>query len=69
MQRYDLQKLNDLAVKEQYQVKIIHRYAALGNFDDDDDDDDDMDISRSWGSIRETLKSSAIEYLGYYELK
>jgi len=41
-------------IKEQYQVKISNRFAALENFDDDDDDDDDDDvgISRAWGSIR-----------------
>jgi hypothetical protein len=34
VQRFDLRKLNDTEVKEQYQVKIINRFAALENFDD-----------------------------------
>jgi hypothetical protein len=29
MQRFDLRKLNDVEVKEQYQVKITNRFAAL----------------------------------------
>jgi hypothetical protein len=34
MQRFDLRKLNNAEVKEQYQVKITNRFAALENFDD-----------------------------------
>jgi hypothetical protein len=41
MQRYDLRKLNDAEVKEQYQVKITNRFAALENFDDN------VDINRA----------------------
>jgi hypothetical protein len=37
MQRFDLRKLNDAEVKEQYQVKITNRFAALENFDDNAD--------------------------------
>jgi hypothetical protein len=41
VERFNLQKASDVAVKEQYQVKISNRFAALENLDDDDDDDDD----------------------------
>jgi hypothetical protein len=34
MQRFHLRKLNDAEVKEQYQVKITNRFAALENFED-----------------------------------
>jgi hypothetical protein len=47
--------MNDVAVKEQHQVKIPERFAALENLDDDDDDDDDdndVDINRACESIR-----------------
>jgi hypothetical protein len=37
--------------------------------DDDDDDDDDVNIKRAWESVRDNMKDSAIESLGYYELK
>jgi hypothetical protein len=37
MQKFDLRKLNDAELKEQYQVKITNRFAALGNCDDNVD--------------------------------
>jgi hypothetical protein len=30
---------------------------------------DDVDINRAWESIRENMKTSATEGLGYYELE
>jgi hypothetical protein len=54
-------------VKEMNQVKISYTFAALENLDDDDDDD--VDISRAGKSIRENMKASAIESLGYYVRK
>jgi len=50
-------------VKDQYQVKISNRYAALEKLDDN------VDINRVWESIRKNMKASATENLGYYELK
>jgi len=46
MERFNLKKLNDVVVKEQYQVKISHRFAALDTLNNDDDDDD-VDIKRA----------------------
>jgi hypothetical protein len=37
MQRFDLRKLSDAEIKEQYQVKITNRFATLENFDDNVD--------------------------------
>jgi len=48
MEIFILKKLNDVEVKEQYQVKISNRFAALENFDDDHD----VNINRSRISIR-----------------
>jgi hypothetical protein len=42
MQRFYLRKLNDAEVKEQYQVKITHRFLALENFDVN------VDMNRAW---------------------
>jgi hypothetical protein len=55
-EKFNLQKLNDMVVKEQYQVKVSNQFAALENLDDDDDDDDDedddeLDINRAWEGI------------------
>jgi hypothetical protein len=55
MERSNLKKLNNLEVKEQYQVKILNGFASLENLDDDDDGD----ISMAWESIREDIKTSA----------
>jgi hypothetical protein len=37
MQRFDLRKLNVAEVKEQYQVKITNKFAALESSDDNVD--------------------------------
>jgi hypothetical protein len=63
MQRFDLRKINDAEVKEQYQVKIINRFAALKNFDDN------VDMNRAWENIRKNIKISAEQSLGHYELQ
>jgi hypothetical protein len=62
-QRFDLRKLNEAEVKEQYQVKITNRFAALENFDDN------IDMNRAWENIRENTKTSTNESLGHYELQ
>jgi hypothetical protein len=50
MQRFVLRKLNDAEVKEQYQVKITKRFAALENFYDN------VDMNGAWENIRENIK-------------
>jgi hypothetical protein len=55
MERFNLKKLIDVAVKEQNQVKMSNRFAALENLDDD------VDINRAWESIRENMKDRARE--------
>jgi hypothetical protein len=51
MQRFDLRKLNDTEVQEQYQVKITNRFASLENFDDN------VDMNRAWKNVRENIKN------------
>jgi hypothetical protein len=55
-------------VKDEYQVKILSRFATSENLDDDDDGNY-VDISRALESIRENVKASATESLHYYGLK
>lgn len=62
MQRFDIQKLNNMKVKKQYQVKITNRFRAFKNLDEN------MNISMAQESIRENTKISAEEFLGQYEL-
>jgi hypothetical protein len=61
IQRFDVRKLNDAEVKEQYHVKITDRFAALENFDHN------VDINRAWENIRENIEISAKQSLGHYE--
>jgi hypothetical protein len=63
MERFNLRKLNEVEGKEPYHVEISNRFAALENFGTE------VDINRTWETIRENIKISAKESLGYYELK
>jgi hypothetical protein len=63
MERFNPKRLNEVEGKEQYQVEISNRFAPLENLDDD------VDIDRAWKTIRENIKISAKESLGYCELK
>jgi hypothetical protein len=60
---FDLRKLGDMEVKEEYQVEISNRFAALENLHES------LDISSAWESIRENIKTSAKENIGYHRLK
>jgi len=43
--------------------EIRNRFAALENLSDDED------VDRTWGNIKENIKTSAKESLGLHELK
>jgi hypothetical protein len=65
-ERLNLKKVNEGEVKEQknkYQVTIRNKFADLENLQDSGD------INRAWDSIRENIKISAQERLGYCESK
>jgi 50S ribosomal subunit-associated GTPase HflX len=61
--RFNVKNLNEVDVKEQYQVTIRNKFAVLENLEDSGD------INRAWDNIRENIKISAQESLGYCELK
>jgi hypothetical protein len=63
MERFNLKKLNDVEGKEKYHVEVSNRFAAL------EDLDAEVEINTIWEIIRENIKISAKESLGYYELK
>jgi hypothetical protein len=63
MERFNLKKLNNVEVTEQYQVKISNMSSALENLNDN------ADINKAWESIRKNTKTSATENLGHYEMK
>jgi hypothetical protein len=63
LERFDLKRLNNVEVKEKYQVEISNRFAALESLDES------FDINNACKIIRENMKTSAKENLGYQKLK
>jgi hypothetical protein len=63
MERFNLKKLNEVEGKEQYCVEITNSFRALENLDTE------VNITTAWETIRENIKISAKDSLGYYELK
>ena len=49
-QRFNLRKLNEPEVREQYQIEITNRFATLENLNDD--------VNRTWENIRENIQTS-----------
>jgi hypothetical protein len=62
-ERFNLKKLNEVESKEQFRVEVSNRFAAL------EDLDAEVEINSAWETIRENIKTSAKESLGYFELK
>jgi hypothetical protein len=61
MERFNLKKLNELEGKERYYIEVSS--SSFGNFDAE------VEINSAWETIRENIKCSAKESLGYFELK
>jgi hypothetical protein len=61
-QRFNLRKLKEPEVREQYQIEFTNRYAVLENLNDDED------VNRTWENIKENIQTSAKESLGLHEL-
>ena len=62
-QRFNFRKLNEPEVKEQYQIEITNKFAALENLKDDEE------VNRTWENINENIQTSVKESLGLHELK
>jgi hypothetical protein len=63
LKRFDLKKLDEVEVKKKCQAEIQNRFEALESLDES------FDINNAWDSIRENIKTSAIDNLGYQKLK
>jgi hypothetical protein len=61
--RFNLKKLNEVKGKEKYRVEVSNRFAALKDLEAE------VEINIIWETIRENIKISAKESLGYYVLK
>jgi len=62
-QLFNLRKLNEPEVREQYQIEITNRFATLENLNDDED------VNRTWENVKENVQTSAKLSLGLHELK
>jgi len=62
-QRFNSRKLNEPEVREQNQIEITNRFAALENVKDEEDG------NRTWENIKDNIHTSAEESLGLHELK
>jgi hypothetical protein len=60
MERFNLKKINDVEGKKQFRVEVSNRFAALKDFDTE------VEINSAWETIRENIKISAKESLGYF---
>jgi len=58
-----MRKLNEPEVREQNQIEITNRFAALENLSDDED------VDRTLENIKENILTSAKESLGLHEFK
>jgi hypothetical protein len=63
MEKFNLKKLNEGEGKEKYHVEVSNRFAALVDLDAE------VEINSAWEMIRENIKISAKDSLGYYELR
>ena len=50
-ERFNLRKLNELGVKEKYQIEIRNRFAALENLNADEN------VNGAWENIKENIKT------------
>jgi hypothetical protein len=57
MERFNLGKLNEVEIKEQYRVEVSNRFAAL------EDLDAEVEIDRTWEMIKGNIKISTKENL------
>jgi phosphomevalonate kinase len=60
---FNPKELNELEGKEQFVVEVSNRFAGL------EDLDAEVEINSAWETIRENIKISAKESVGYFKLK
>jgi hypothetical protein len=61
MERFNLKKLTEVEVKEQYRVEVSNRFAAL------EDLDTEVEINSAWETKKDNVKMEFKESLGYFE--
>jgi hypothetical protein len=63
LKRFDPKRLDDVEVKEKYQVEISNIFAASESLDES------FDINNAWEGIRENIKTPPKDNLRYQKLK
>jgi hypothetical protein len=63
MERFNLRKLNEEEGKDQFHVQVSNSFPALKDLDTE------VEINIDWEMIRENVKISVKESIGYFELK
>jgi hypothetical protein len=63
MDRFNLKKLNEGKVKEQYQITVKNRFSPSENLEDN------VDINRALDAIRKNINNYAKECIGHCEAK
>jgi hypothetical protein len=63
VERFDLKNLDGIEVKKKYQIEIPNRFADLESLVEI------FDINNAWESIKENIKTSANDNIGYHRLK
>jgi hypothetical protein len=63
MDRFSLKKSNEVGGKESYRIEVLNIFAVL------EDLDAEVEINSTWETIRDNIKISAKESVGYFELK
>jgi len=58
-QRFNLRKLNEPEVREQYLIEITNRFASLENSDDDED------VNRTWENIKDNIQNVSERESGF----
>ena len=66
IRRFNIPKLKDVETKQQYQVEISNRFAAL---ESSDEVGKELDVNSVWENIRDNIKIAAEQSIGYYETK
>ena len=66
IRRFNIPKLKDVETKQQYQVEISNRFAAL---ESSDEVGKELDVNRVRENIRDNIKIAAEQSIGYYETK
>jgi hypothetical protein len=61
--RFNLKKLNEVESKEQHSDEVSNRFTAV------EDLNNEVDINSAWEMIRENIKISAKDGLGYFDMK